>query len=95
MATLMKSPQADQDLLEIWLYIAEDSLENADRFLDKIENTAQRLAEFKDIGRERPELANKLFCFPLDRYVLYYRKMDAGIELVRVLHSSRDIIQIF
>ena len=82
MATLIKSPQAEQDLLDIWLYIAEDNMDNADRFLDKINDTVQRLAEFKDIGTERPELARKLFCFPLDRCVLYYRKMDSGIELV-------------
>ena len=95
MATLMISPQADQDLLDIWLYIAEDNLVNADRFLDKINDTAQRLAEFKDIGTDRPELADELLIFPLDRYMLYYRKKDAGIELVRVLHSSRDVLQLF
>ncbi len=95
MVILTKSPQAEQDLLDIWLYIAEDNMDNADCFLDKINDTVQRLAEFKDIGTERSELAHKLFCFPLDRYVLYYRKMDAGIELVRVLHSSRDVVQLF
>ena len=95
MATLMISPQANQDLLDIWLYIAEDNLLNADRFLDKIKDTAQRLAEFNDIGTDRPELADGLLSFPLDRYMLYYRKIDAGIELARVLHGSRDVLQIF
>jgi len=91
MAILITSAQAELDLLEIWLYISEDSPVNADRFLDKINNTAQRLVEFNDMGVERPELADNLLSFPLDRYVIYYRKTDDGIELVRVLNSSRDI----
>lgn len=32
MPTLIVSPEAEQDLLDIWLYIAEDSSVNADRF---------------------------------------------------------------
>jgi plasmid stabilization system protein ParE len=95
MPLLKKSPQADQDLLEIWLYIAEDSPVNADRYLDKINDTVNRLAEFSDMGIERPELAKALFSFPLDHYILYYRKIEQGIELVRVLHTSRDVGQFF
>jgi len=95
MAILITSAQAELDLLEIWLYISEDSPVNADRFLDKINNTAQRLVEFNDMGVERPELADNLLSFPLDRYVIYYRKTDDGIELVRVLNSSRDIDTLF
>jgi toxin ParE1/3/4 len=95
MATLITSSQAELDLLEIWLYISEDSPVNADRFLGKINNTVLRLAEFNDMGVERPELADNLSSFPLDRYVIYYRKTDEGIELVRVLNSSRDIDSLF
>ncbi len=50
MPIVVISPQADQDLLDIWLYIAEDSPVSADRFLDRIEDAAQRLAEFNDIN---------------------------------------------
>ena len=46
MSQLIISPQAEQDLLDIWLYIAEDSPINADRFLDKLYATTQKLAEF-------------------------------------------------
>ena len=95
MAVIITSAQAELDLLEIWLYISEDSPVNADRFLDKINNTAQRLAEFNDMGVERPELADNLLSFPLDRYVIYYRKTDDVVELVRVLNSSRDIDSLF
>lgn len=95
MSTLTVSPEAEQDLLEIWFYIAEDSPVNADRFLDKIHVTAQRLSEFNQMGVARDELVNGVFSFPLDRYVLYYNETGTGIELVRVLHSSRDVHYLF
>ena len=95
MPTLIISPEAEQDLLDIWLYIAEDSPINADRFLDRLQGKALNLAEFTEIGIDRPELAPNLKSFPVDRYVLYYRANTGGIELVRVLHGSRDISSVF
>lgn len=95
MPTLIISTEAEQDLLDIWLYIAEDSPKNADCFLDRLEGKAIKLTEFTKIGIDRPELASDLKSFPVDRYVLYYRTNTSGIELVRVLHGSRDINRVF
>ncbi len=94
MAELIISPQAESDLIEIWLYIAEDSPVNADRFLDKLNEKAQKLAE-TDLGVERPELGRDMKSFPVDRYVLFYRPIANGVELVRVLVSSRDTRLVF
>lgn len=66
MSTLIISPEAEQDLLDIWLYIAEDSPVNADRFLDRLEGKGLKLAEFTEIGIDRPELAADLKSFPVD-----------------------------
>ena len=68
---------------------------NADRFLARIDEQANRLAEFADMGIAREELAHALKSFPFERYVLFYRVTQGGIELVRVLHSSRDVTLIF
>jgi len=95
MPELLISPEAEIDLLEIWLYIAEDSLENADRFQDKLVSKARRLSESSEIGMDRPELGKGLQSFPVDRYLLYYRAIQTGVELVRVLHGSRDIQAFF
>jgi toxin ParE1/3/4 len=87
----------EQDLLEIWLYIAEDSPVNADRFLDKLNEMAKKLSEFPQMGTERPELADNLKGFPVGRYVIYYRCLanGCGIELVRVLSSYREADLLF
>jgi toxin ParE1/3/4 len=36
MKEILKTPQAETDLLEIWLYIAQDNPAAADRFLEKL-----------------------------------------------------------
>ena len=40
------SPEVENDLLSVWLYIAEDQPVNADRFLDKLLKVIERLADF-------------------------------------------------
>jgi plasmid stabilization system protein ParE len=92
---LITSPEAEADLLEIWLYIAQDSPVNADRFMDKLEGKALKLCEYSGMGIDRPELSDGLKSFPVDSYLLYYRQTGTGIELVRVLHGSRDIDSLF
>lgn len=73
MPTLFVSPEAEQDLIDIWVHIAEDQPINADRFLERLQEKARKLAEFTDLGVERLDLAPDIKSFPVDRYVLYYR----------------------
>lgn len=46
-------------------------------------------------GRRRDELEPHLRSFPEGSYVVFYREIGEGIEIIRVLHSSRDIERIF
>ncbi|MDN5936202.1 MAG: type II toxin-antitoxin system RelE/ParE family toxin [Nitrosospira sp.] len=78
------------------MYIADDHPRNADHFLDRLHGAALRLADFHEIGTERPELGEGIHSFPVERYVLYYRPNgDGSIELGRVLRGSRDVTLIF
>ena len=43
------------------------------------------------MGRARDELAADLRSFPFGRYVIFYEPIEDGIDVVRVLHSARDI----
>lgn len=65
MPELTLSPLAEDDLLEIWLFIAEDSPHEADRFLDRLLEATKRLAEFPRLGRHRPDLGPGLHRFPV------------------------------
>ncbi|MBM3942105.1 MAG: type II toxin-antitoxin system RelE/ParE family toxin [SAR202 cluster bacterium] len=47
------------------------------------------------IGRRRSELAPELRSFAVQDYVILYRPMADGVEVVRILHGSRDIESLF
>lgn len=51
MPTLIISPEAEQGLIDIWLFIAEDQPVNADHFLERLQEKAQKLAEFAGLVR--------------------------------------------
>jgi toxin ParE1/3/4 len=95
MPNLVVRPRALTDLAEIWAYIAEDSPERADAFADLLTTKLQALARRPGIGRLRPELAGDLRSFPVGRYVIFYLAISRRVEIVRVLHGSRDIEAIF
>ena len=43
------------------------------------------------MSRAREELAADLRSFAFGRYVVFYAPVDDGIDVVRVLHSVRDV----
>ena len=95
MAQILKRPRALIDLVELWSYIAEDSVANADKFLLRIDKILRLLARHSLVGRARPELYKGLRSFPSGRYLIFYLPLPRGVEVVRVLHASRDIETIF
>jgi len=95
MLRIIKHPEAENDLDEIWLYIAQDSPDNADKLLDEIEETSRKLARFTDMGRNRDDLHPGLHSFPVGKYLIFYMPINGGIEIVRVLHGMMDIDALF
>jgi toxin ParE1/3/4 len=95
MPRVLKRPQALADLAEIWAYIADDSPANAEAFAALIDTKLQALGRQHAMGRNRDELHKYLRSFPVDRYVMFYRPLSDGIEVVRVLHGARDIEAVF
>lgn len=91
MACFTKSSRADADLTEIWLFIAKDNIEAADRVFSELENACVNLADHPGIGRGRPELGKDLRSYPEGSYLIFYRPSDVGIHVVRILHGARDI----
>ena len=91
MAQLLKRPQAETDLEEIWWYIAQNNPKNADNFLDLILEQCLFLAQSPYSGKKRDELLQDLRSFPVRNYVIFYLPLENGVELVRVMHGSRDI----
>jgi len=95
MAILLKRPLAELDLLDIWDYIADDSPDRADDFLDRIESKLMTLAQNSGLGRKRSELLPDLRSFSIGNYVAFYQQIEGGIDVIRLLHGSRDIEEVF
>ena len=95
MPRVRRRPLAKADVLQIWDHIADDSLTAADHWVDRLDEEFRLLATQPMMGRARDELASGVRSFPFGRYVVFYVPLDDGIDVVRVLHGSRDIDAIF
>lgn len=77
-------PEAEADIEAIALYISEDSPSAALRWYDEMFKHCQRLAEMPG-----PEVRAELRTFPVGNYLILYRQIEDGAEIVRVVHGAR------
>ena len=82
---------AEDDLKEIWVYIAENNQVAADKLIEAIFGKFQLLADNKEIGRRQDEFIIEMRMFPFKNYHIYYFPTEIGVEIYRVLHGSRDV----
>ena len=94
MTEVHKSGAAEIDLDNIWYYIAADNPDAAGAFLYRIRERSQSYAHQPGLGESRRELGREVRCFSVEKYVVYYKPIAEGIELIRVLHGARDIQQL-
>src|SRR5437867_2689872 len=95
MSQIRVSRQAEADLQEIWLYLAHRSEQAADRLMSTVSRTFEMLAVFPGIGQSSEDLAPGLRSSPVGSYVIFYRPIEDGIEVFRVIHGARDIKSLF
>ncbi|PZU98016.1 MAG: type II toxin-antitoxin system RelE/ParE family toxin [Pseudanabaena sp.] len=84
------SRQADRDLEDMWVYLAQNDSLAADLLLAKVLDKFPMLAKFPEMGRSRKELSEELRSFPVNPYIIFYKRIENYIEIVRILHQSRD-----
>jgi plasmid stabilization system protein ParE len=86
------TPLAARDLNEIWDYLAGDNIKAADRVLDALEKALHGLAKNPGKGHWRDDLADRRHRFFLVySYLIVYRPETKPMQVIRVLHASRDI----
>lgn len=92
MLRIVYSGSARGDLLEAWLFVAEENLAAADQMLDTLEKEIALLAQQPLMGRERPELRKGIRSWPTSTpHVVYYTAEPDVLTVIRVLHHARAI----
>jgi len=89
------SPLAREDFQNIHDYIAAQVPDAALDFVTRLELTCEKLASLPEIGRSREELAAGIRSFPVARHLIFYRIIEDGVEIVRILHGAQNIERIF
>ena len=91
MHSIIRTDRADEDLIDIWSYIAADNISAADRVLDAIEARWENLARHPYSGVARDDIAPGIRHLVSGEYLTLYRLSRGAIEIVRVLHRRRKI----
>ena len=91
MPRIFRTRESRLDYDEIWSYIASRDLAAADRLVDRLDDVLSALAASPGLGRKVEEFAENLRSFPVGNYLIFYRSIEDGIQLIRVLHGARDI----
>jgi antitoxin ParD1/3/4/toxin ParE1/3/4 len=92
MSGFVLTAPAEQDLTDIWDYIAADNLDAADRVLDAFASAFERLAERPEIGHYREDLSDTSLRFhSVYSCLIVYRWEPQPLRIIRVLHGARDV----
>jgi len=95
-------PAADRDLADQAEYLTRhQSLQTGLRFYRAAEETFRLLASQPEMGKRaecRSPFLSGMRMFPLKRFpnhLVFYRRVENDIEIIRVLHGARDIEPLF
>ena len=94
MASAKFTALALQDLKEIRDFIAKDKSGIASQYMTMLKQKCELLASSLGLGVQRDEYC-KLYKFPVDWYLIFYRPSQTGIDVIRILHGNRDIDSVF
>ena len=89
------SASAAEDLKDIWDYVARRDETAAGKLVKEINRKLILLRDSPLVGREQNNYLVGLRSFVVKNYFIFYLPLDDGIDVLRVLHSSRDIESIF
>jgi len=95
---ILKKPRVAGDLNTYFDFIAMDKLEPAERFLRFAEESFARLAAMPRIemkwesrNSRLPDIRFYPMPGPFRSYLIFYRPIAGGIEVLAVMHGARDL----
>jgi toxin ParE1/3/4 len=99
MAKLLVREQAWLDLEELGVFIGKDNPAAAGEVVRQLRLSFEQLAPMPQLGRIVTKIKTseelRMWLSPAFRnYLIFYRELPDGVEIVRVLHGARDIKRI-
>jgi toxin ParE1/3/4 len=100
-AEFILAPCVESELWEIWDFIARDNPRAATRVVEAAYETFKTLAVTPGIGRLRKfrdarlNGVRSLRVAGYDNYLIFYRPIAGGIQVLHVYHGARDIEALF
>jgi plasmid stabilization system protein ParE len=89
------TPQAVADLFDIWSFIADDNPSAADKVEQAIFRACDFLSDSPLAGRTRRDLTSRPLRFwvvqPYSHYLVVYNPEKQPLQIIRILHTSRDL----
>jgi toxin ParE1/3/4 len=95
MSQFIISPTASQDLEEIVDFLSDQSLDAGEQFLAEFDQKCRHLSRFPNMGRSYADLAPQLRGILIQTYIIFYRRFEDGIEIVRVVSGYRNLSVVF
>ena len=86
---------ACQDLDEIADYFSQNSLEAGKRFFLAFNQKCQQLVSFPNTGKSYAYIRPGLRGLSFEGYIIFYRILKDGIEILRVLNGRRNFPTLF
>ncbi len=87
-------PRAQRDIEEIWDYTAATwSIDQAEIYFRRIQRTLAMLADDPRLGRPCDDIRAGYRKFRVGSHFVFYRVIEDGIDVVRVLHQAMDFEQ--
>ncbi|MEH2328527.1 type II toxin-antitoxin system RelE/ParE family toxin [Nostoc sp.] len=77
------------------LYIARYNPDAARRINQKIKQQCKLLADFPNMGQSFDTFVSGLRSFPVEDYLIFYRPIDGGVEIARIVSGYRDLETVF
>ena len=85
-------PAAEADLLNLLEYGASQwGRDAALRFVLSFHEVYQLLADYPQIGRERPEVNQEIRSWSHRGHIVFYRLYESRVLIARIIHGSADI----
>jgi toxin ParE1/3/4 len=96
-SVIHRRPGVDDDIYDLAVYLIEHSEDAARRFVDAVQKTLKDLAQAPGMGSpkqfEHPALV-EVRSWAVEgfrNHLIYYVRLADGIDVLAVMHGSRDV----